>query len=227
MHSLLIASLSFLALTLPASADAVLEKAKSASGQGPLYTYDLDFNDGADQFRMTVDQSQPVGRRVVKFDPDVSTLKGDAAEKADRLVKSMAGDIWCSSFAENIPANATRVSETDAAATYNFTPLPGKQKGQIAAAYKYLKGTATIDKNNGAILSYEISSPRAFKPVPVAKVDKMTMKVACKPAPDGRTYINSLAFNLKGSAMMQSFEQMESRRITNLKPLSRAGFGAP
>ena len=90
-----------------------------------------------------------------------------------------------------------------------------------------VKGTATIDKNNGAILSYEMSSPKAFKPAAVAKVEKMTMKVACKPAPDGRTYVDSLAFNLKGSAMMQSFEQMESRKITNLKPLSKAGFGAP
>jgi len=227
MHRLLIASLAVLAATLPASADALLEKAKSASKEGPLYTYDLDFNDGADHFRMTVDQSQLRGKRVVKFTPAVSTLKGDAAEKADKLVKSTAGDIWCSSFAENIPSNAKRVSETAAAATYSFTPLPGKQKGQIAAAYKYLKGTATIDKNNGAILSYEMSSPKAFKPAAVAKVEKMTMKVACKPAPDGRTYVDSLAFNLKGSAMMQSFEQMESRKITNLKPLSKAGFGAP
>jgi hypothetical protein len=119
------------------------------------------------------------------------------------------------------------VSETAAAATYSFTPLPGKQSGQVAAAYKYLKGTATIDKANGAILAYEMTSPKAFKPMPVAKVDKLTMKVACKAAPDGRTYVDSLAFNLKGSAMMQSLDQMETRRITNLKPLAGSGFGTP
>jgi hypothetical protein len=227
MRHLMIASLAVLATALPASADAVLEKAKSASKDGPLYIYDIDYNDGADQFRMTVDQSQPNGKRVVKFTPAVSTLKGDAAKKADRLVKSTAGDIWCSSFAENIPANAKRVSETAAAATYSFTPLPGKQKGQVAAAYKYLNGTATIDKSNGAILAYEMTSPKAFKPMPVAKVDKLTMKVACKAAPDGRTYVDSLAFNLKGSAMMQSLDQMETRRISNLKPLALSGFGTP
>ena len=227
MHRLLAASLFVLAAALPPSGDAVLEKAKSASKDGPLYIYDLDFNDGDDQFRMTVDQSQPNGKRVVKFAPAVSTLKGDAAKKADKLVKSTAGDIWCSSFAENIPANAKRVSETAAAATYSFTPLPGKQKGEVATAYKYLKGTATIDKANGAILAYEMTSPKAFKPLPVAKVDKLTMKVACKAAPDGRTYVDSLAFNLKGSAMMQSLDQMETRRITNLKQLAGSGFGTP
>ena len=227
MHRLLAASLFVLAAALPASADAVLEKAKSASKDGPLYIYDLDFNDGDDQFRMTVDQSQPNGKRVVKFAPAVSTLKGDAAKKADKLVKSTAGDIWCSSFAENIPANAKRVSETAAAATYSFTPLPGKQKGEVATAYKYLKGTATIDKANGAILAYEMTSPKAFKPLPVAKVDKLTMKVACKAAPDRRTYVDSLGFNLKGSAMMQSLDQMETRRITNLKQLAGSGFGTP
>ncbi|MDP3460550.1 MAG: hypothetical protein Q8S09_14875, partial [Hyphomonas sp.] len=116
MHRLLAASLILLSAALPASADAVLEKARSVSKDGPLYIYDLDYNDGADQFRMTVDQSQPKGQRVVTFAPAVATLDGDTAKKADKLVKSTAGDIWCSSFAENIPANAKRISETASAA---------------------------------------------------------------------------------------------------------------
>jgi hypothetical protein len=37
MRHLMIASLAVLATALPASADAVLEKAKSASKDGPLY----------------------------------------------------------------------------------------------------------------------------------------------------------------------------------------------
>ena len=125
MRRLALASLTFALAALPASADAVLDLAKSVSKEGPLYVYDLDYNDGSDQFRMTVDQSQPKGERVIKFSPAVATLKGEAAKKADKLVKSTAGDIWCSSFAENIPATAKRVSETPTAATYSFTPLPG------------------------------------------------------------------------------------------------------
>ena len=227
MHRLLISSLIVLAAALPASADAVLDRAKSVSKAGPLYVYDLDYNDGIDKFRMTVDQSQPNGKRVTRFTPSLSTLKGDAAKKADKLVKSTAGDIWCSSFAENIPADAKRVSETPASATYSFTPLPGPQKGQIASAYKFLKATATIDKSTGGILAYEMAAPKAFKPAAVAKVEKLSMKVACKAAPDGRTHVASLAFDLRGSAMMRSIDQMEVRKISNLKPLAKAGTGAP
>jgi hypothetical protein len=226
MRSLFLASLLALTAALPASADAVLTKAKAVSKEGPLYAFDVDVDDGKNQFRMTVDPSQPNGQRVVKFAPEVSTLKGDSAKKADMLIKKTAGDIWCSSFAENIPANAKRVSETPASATYSFTPLPGKTDAQTASAYKFLKATATIDKSTGAILAYEMNSPKAFKPMAVAKIDKLSMKVACKPLPDGRTYIESLAFDLKGSAMMQSLDQKEVRRISNLTPLQKSGFGS-
>jgi len=206
------------AVALPASADAVLEKARAVSKAGPAYVFDVHFNDGVDQFLMTVDQSRPNGQRVVKFSPSVDSLKGASAKKADNLVKRTAGDIWCSSFAENIPADARRIAESASSATYSFTPLPGTQKGDVAKAYKYLKASATIDKVTGAILSYEMAAPKAFKPLPVAKVDKLTLKVACKPAPDGRTYADSFDFDLKGSALMKSLDRSETRRITNLKP---------
>jgi hypothetical protein len=217
---------SFFAVA-PASADALLDKAKALSNDGPLYAFDVDYSDGKNKFRMSVDPSQPKGKRVVKFTPAVSTLKGDSAKKADSLVKRTQGDIWCSLFAENIPADARRVSETKTSATYSFTPVPGKSEGQFAAAYKYLNGSVTLDKSSGAILAYEMVSPKAFKPAAVAKVDKLTMKVACKAAPDGRTHIETLAFDLKGSAMMQSLDQVETRRITNLTPLTKSGFGTP
>ena len=227
MRPLFVASLLILSAALPASADAVLAKAKAVSKDGPLYAFDVDVDDGKDQFRMRVDQSLPNGKRVVKFAPDMATLKGDSAKRADMLIKKTAGDIWCSSFAENIPADAARVSETPISATYNFTPLPGKSDAQSASAYRFLKATATIDKATGAILAYEMTSPKAFKPMAIAKIDKLSMKVACKPLPDGRTYIESLAFDLKGSAMMQSLDQTEIRRISNLTPLQKSGFGSP
>ncbi|MBA3069430.1 MAG: hypothetical protein FP825_13240 [Hyphomonas sp.] len=225
MRPLVTATLLIFAAALPASADAVLAKAQAFSKEGLLYAFDLDVDDGEDQFRLTVDQSKPAGKRVIKFTPDVATLKGAAAKKAEQLIKLTAGDIWCSNFAENIPADAKRVSETQASATYSFTPLPGKADAQSASAYKFLNGSATIDKATGAILAYEMASPKAFKPMAVAKIDKLTMKVACKPLPDGRTYIDSFTFDLKGSAMMQSINQKEFRKISNLTPLPQSGFG--
>lgn len=227
MHRLLTATALLLAAALPASADAVVQKAKAVSKAGPSYVYDLSVDDGEDEFLLTIDQSKPSGKRVVTFAPALAQLTGETRKKADKLIKNTGGDIWCSAFAENIPADAKRVSETSSSATYTFTPVPGSQTGNVASAYKFLQGTATIDKATGAILSYEMASPKAFKPVAVAKVDALTMKVACKPAPDGRTHVASLNFALKGSAMMQSLDQSEIRKITNLKAVAKSAAGMP
>jgi len=56
------------------------------------------------------------------------------ARRPGRLAERTQGDIWCSDFAETIPASAKRVSETPASATYRFTSLPGKEEGQMASA---------------------------------------------------------------------------------------------
>jgi hypothetical protein len=227
MSRYLFASCLLLAAALPASADAVLQKARAMSKDGPLYTFDMDVRDGPDAFKMTVDPSQPEGQRVTRLTPALASLKGDAAKKAERLQQRTEGDIWCSSFAENIPATAKRTSETANTATFSFTPLPGKDDGQMGDAFKHLNATAIIDKTTGAILSYEMSSPKAFKPAAVAKIDRFSMKVACKAAPDGRTHVETFSLDLKGSALMKPFEQTETRRVSNLKAIGTSGFGTP
>ncbi|MFN7180237.1 hypothetical protein [Hyphomonas sp.] len=221
----LIAALA--AAGLPASADAVLQKARTPATNGPVYAFDLDYSDGTDQFRMSVDPTQPEGKRVVRISPDPKTLKGDSAKTAERLMTRTEGKIMCSEFAANIPANAKRASETDTAITYTFTPTPGPDDGDIAKAYKFLNGKAVIEKDTGNILSFEMIAPKAFKPMTVAKVDKMTFKVACKAAPDGRTHIDTFSFNMAGSAMMQAFSQNETRKVSNLKQVAASGYGAP
>lgn len=187
----------------------------------------MDYDDGENRFQLWVDQSKPEGKRVVKLNPAATGLKGDARKKADRLAEQTQGDIWCSDFAETIPASAKRVSETPASATYRFTPLPGKEEGEMASACKYLTANAVIDKATGAILAFEMISEKAFKPMAAAKIEAFSMKVACAAAPDGRMHIASLKLDLNGSAMMQPLKQRETRRITNLKPLPSGGPGAP
>ncbi len=221
MRRLLVTTLVLAAAALPVAADTVLAKAKAAAPDGPLYVFEMDYDDGADQFRMTVDQSKPKGARVVKFTPEPATLKGDSAKTAQRLIERTEGNVWCNDFAGNIPANAKRAAETETTATYSFTPQAGKDDGDIAKAYKYLSAKAVLDKATGAVLSYEMSSPKAFKPAPVAKVDRFKMKVACKASPDGRTYMTSVDFDMAGSALMKPFAQTETRTVTNLKPVAR------
>lgn len=212
---------------LPAGADALLQKAKAPPAKGPLYIFDVDYKDADNTFRMTVDPTQPEGKRVTSFSPDPKTLKGDAAKRAKNLIEKTEGNVLCSEFAGNIPVNAKRAAETDQTATYTFTPLPGEEDGDMAKAYKYLNGKAVIDKATGAILSFEMVSPKAFKPMAVAKVDTFNFKAVCKAGPDGRTHIDTFRFDMSGSAMMQAFSQSETRKISNLRQLPDSGFGTP
>lgn len=218
---------AFAAASLPAGADTVLQKAKAPPAGGPLYAFELDVDNGTDTFRMTVDPSKPEGKRVTRITPDPMTLKGDSAKTAERLMTRTEGKIMCSEFAGNIPASAKRASETGTTATYTFTPEPGPDDGDLAKAYKFLTGKAVIDKQSGNILSFEMTSPKAFKPMAVAKIDKLSMKVACKAAPDGRTHIDTFSFDMAGSAMMQAFQQTETRKVSNLKQVAASGYGAP
>jgi len=212
--------------TLPASADAVLERARAASKDGPAYVLEMVYERGSERFRLTIDQSLPEGQRVIAISPDPASLTGEAAARAERLKTRTRGEIWCSAFAASIPANAQRMSETGGRTTYRFTPRPGPDDpSQIASAYRHLDATAIIDTASGQVLSYQMSAPRSFKPHVAAKVDTFSLNVSCRPAPDGRTYAETYQMRLTGSAMMQAFSQDETRRISSLRlaPASAAG----
>lgn len=213
-------------LSLPASADALLEKARAASKEGPAYLFDMVFDDGGQRLTLTVDQARPENDRVVAMTPELSKLSGEVAKRAERLKKETKGDIWCQEFTESIPASAKRVSETASTATYHFTPLPGDDKN-MRDVVKYLTGTATLDKATGNVLAYELSAPKAFKPAMAAKVDRFNMKVACKAAPDGRSHVDTFSLEVSGNAMMQAFRQSETRKVSNLKAAPQSGYGAP
>ncbi len=210
-----------------ASADALVAKAKSFDLSGPPYIFDVLIEAGQTTFRLTVDQSRPKGDRVVAMSSDPAELTGEAQKRADMLREDAQGDIWCNVFAESIPEGAKRISETETRATYAFTPIPGKDAGPFASVYRYLDGMAVLDKASGAVLAFELTASRPFKPVAVAKVDTFALKVACAKAPDGRTHIASLSFDLDASAMMQKVSERERQRISQLTPLATSRLGAP
>lgn len=223
---LFLTGLCVIGLALPAGADALLEKARKVSKEGPAYVFDMAFEDGGQRLMMTVDQTRAEGERVVAVTPDIASLDGDAAKRAERLKAQTKGDIWCSNFIGNIPANAKRVSETPVAATYSFTPVAG-ENDDMRDVMKHLTGMATLDKATGNLLTFELTSPKAFKPAMVAKVDTFRMKVSCKAAPDGRSHIDTFTMQVSGNAMMQAFSQNETRKVSNLKAAPQSGYGAP
>jgi len=214
---------SLLALTAPAFAQTPLEQALAASVDGPLYKFDLALSTGEVEALMKVDPSLPEGERLSVVSPAPDSWSEDFAKRVKNMKANTDGDIWCQEFAENIPANAALVGETDTTATYSFEPQPGAEPDDMDKVYKHLTGTVIVDKQSPAILNYELVAKKAFKPMPVAKIKQFEMKIACDRAPDGRTHVASLDLNLSGSAMMQSFSQSDRQRISNLQAIPQSG----
>ncbi|MEZ5947141.1 MAG: hypothetical protein R3C13_14380 [Hyphomonas sp.] len=210
---------------LPALAGTPLEDARKASEDGPLYVFDVTFQDDTLDLKTKVDPSQPEGSRLTVVSPDESTLDKEAAKRVARLKEHTKGDVWCSNFASNIPDDAELISESQAEATYTFRPIPDEGDDDMAKAYKHLTGRVTVSKETPVITAFEMFNEKPFKPMPVAKVNTFRMKVACAYAPDGRTYIREMTLNIAGSAMMQKFSQNEHRQITGLTALPETASG--
>ncbi|MEZ5999206.1 hypothetical protein [Hyphomonas sp.] len=214
----------------PAFAETPLEAALAAPTEGPVYKFDLKLEDDDLNAEAQVDPSLPEGERLTLISPTADTLEGEAAKRYEELREKTSGDrIWCSSFNENIPADAKMISESGEAAVYSFTPLPGDDT-ETAKVYKHLTGRVTVSKEAPGILAFEMFAEKPFKPAMVAKIDSFSMKADCGRSPDGRTYVESLALDISGNAMMQPFSQSERRTVTNLVALpdtSDTALGQP
>lgn len=214
------------ALPVLAHAGTPLENALAASRDGPLYAFTLNLHaDGVDSV-MRIDPSKPEGERVTVLSPPEADWTEKLAERVANMQDNTQGDIWCASLADNIPADAALVSETETTATYAYTPTDDSEDEDLNRIARHLRGTVVVDKVTPAILSLEMLAEKPFKPVMVAKVRQFEMKVTCDRAPDGRTHIASLDIDIAGSAMMQSFSQSDRQTITDLVELPGTETGA-
>jgi hypothetical protein len=193
-----------------------------AKKEGPLYAFDLQVKAGANDAKVRVDPGKPLGQRMTFIAPAREKLEAGFQKRMDRIERNTTGDIWCTAFAEHVPSEVKLLKETDTTLVYGFVPLPGADDKQFAKAFKYLKGEVTIDKKDPAILHFKMYAPAAFKPMSVAKIDKFDLKASCQRGPDGRTHVQEMTMNIKGSAMMQKLDQLEVQSISNLKPSSAA-----
>ena len=219
MSKHIIAALLATSIAPLATADPVLEMMRAASAEGPIYAYDMTFDDGDLVAAGRVDPTQPEGSRIQVTSPPEAEWDDDFRKGLAAIEKETKGDIWCSEFAQNIPADAKLLAQTPDLASYTFTPNPDVDADKTEKKiFKKLNATATLDKMDGAILSFKMSLPKPFKPMMVAKINTFEMDVQCKRAPDGRTYIEDFSLALEGSAMMQAFDQKMRRQITALYP---------
>ncbi|GAB5459402.1 MAG: hypothetical protein Hens3KO_24320 [Henriciella sp.] len=202
---------------LPAGADPLLEMMRGLTKEGPIYAYEMTLSGKDFSATGLIDPSKPEGERIHILTPDKSEWPEDFSANIADMEADTDGDIWCAGFAENIPDRVTKTSETDANATYVFTPLPDSDAdGVERKLMKKMDGEVTIDKQDGAILAFKMRLPKPYKPAIVAKVNVFDMQASCQRAPDGRAYIKDFSMSVAGSAMMQDFEEQISREITSL-----------
>ena len=206
-----------LSLSLPAAADPVLEMMRSLSKEGPIYSYEMTYSDTDVTANGLIDPSKPEGERIEIYSPDESEWTKDFRKGIADMDAETDGDIWCADFAEMVPTNATATAEDEKTVTYAFTPEPEADADKNERKMmKQLNGTVMLDKSDGAVLAFNMVLPKPYKPAMVAKINRFEMDASCDRAPDGRTYVEQFRFDIKGSAMMQNFEESVTRRITKL-----------
>lgn len=206
-----------LSLSLPAAADPVLEMMRSLSTDGPIYSYEMTYSDTDVTANGLIDPSKPEGERIEIYAPDETEWTKDFRDGIADMEAETDGDIWCAEFAEMVPNSATATTEDDTTVTYAFTPEPEADADKNEKKMmKQLNGTVILDKSDGAVLAFSMILPKPYKPAMVAKINRFEMAASCDRAPDGRTYVEQFSFDIKGSAMMQTFEESVSRKITKL-----------
>ena len=218
-----IPSLLLVAATpVPALADSLIHQARSASTDGPLYSYEMTLTyDGVD-LSAFVDPSAEEGERITVKSPMKENWPEDLEDDLARMESNTDGDIWCKEFADVIPEDAVKTGETDTTATYAFTPLPEDDADNMERkVLKKVDAKITLAKDDGAVLAYEANLPKPYKPAMIAKVNALNIDVTCERAPDGRTYVQSFDLSISGSAMMTDFDEKTTRKITKLvEPVS-------
>jgi len=201
----------------PASAEPVLEKMRSLTKDGPVYAYEMTYEEADIVAQGKVDPSQPKGERIQVLSPAESEWTEDFREGLKEFDAEADGDIWCTDFAEMVPDKVSTLEENEATVTYAFTPEPeADADGMEKKMMKKLNGTVTLDKADGSVLAFNMRLPKPYKPAIVAKINSFEMDATCARAPDGRTFVERFDFSIAGSAMMQSFDESVSRQITKI-----------
>ncbi len=201
----------------PALADPLLDKMRAQSKDGPIYAYEMIYATKGVTAVGQVDPSQPEGQRIQIASPLEVDWSDGFRDGLNEMEASADGDIWCLDFSENVPDDASLQAQTETSATYTFTPLPDADADKTEKKMmRKVDGEITLAKADGAILGFSMVLPKPYKPMLVAKIKQFDMQVTCARAPDGRTYVEGFDMLISGSAMMQSFNETISQRITAL-----------
>jgi hypothetical protein len=197
---------------------ASLKQALAQQNKGPSYSYQLSYaSNGNNVGSLSIDPTQAPGKRAKVISSSASSGSMNISEFAKEIETEARQGIWCSRFAENIPASVALISKTSTTETYGFTPIASSDMDNLEKkVITSLKGEITISTSNPAVLNFSMRSTKAIKPIFLVRLDKFELNVTCAHAPDGRTYAQKESSESKGTAMGQSLDEKEEVVISNL-----------
>ncbi|MEM9739605.1 MAG: hypothetical protein AAF829_07015 [Pseudomonadota bacterium] len=208
------------ALTLPhAHADAVLADIMAKEFVSPQVAFDVEFLHEDQTIEAEVDATRPEGERMIVTSPDASEWPENFDAILERMDKNAEGAIWCDEFLDAVPEKVDRIEGADGLATYVFTPEPEiGADGSERKLFEKLVATLVVEPDSLTVQSYQLHLPEPTKPHFLAKIETFSLFVECQPHESGNSHFKRFDMDIVGSAMGNSFDQMERRRVANLRP---------
>lgn len=211
-------ALTALALPLTARADALLAQIMEKRYDAPVTAFTSSFTWNETEVEALIDPTRGDGERMTILSPAKADWPEGFADYVERMDASARGEIWCSDFLANVPADAERAARNGSSVTYTFTPLPDADaENEEKKLFRKLVGTLVVDSETEVIESYQMHLPAPMKPHFMARITTFDMFVRCAPAGNGNSYSDYFTFDLSGSALGNDFAQSEERRVSELR----------
>lgn len=221
MHRTLAAILALAALIASATAQTsplpgvLLQAVAATQAAKAPYAFDLDLLSEEQTWRARFDPSANPGLRLVE--PSLETLARDQRRAFERMAAQMEGVSWCASEQMRRVAQVRLVREDAETATYSFQPTRESVRGEQARQFAdRLRGEFVITKAQPDLTRVRLYAPEAFNPMPLVRLDRLNINVACAPAPNGRRYASETTSEIRGSAFGQDFDERSVQRARNL-----------
>lgn len=192
-----------------AQAIALTDAAKTA------YAFDVELNSARVQWRARFEPSASPRVRLVA--PARADLTDEQRRAFDRFAESMEGLSWCASEFMGRIADVRLVREDDAHAHYTFQPTRESIRSPDARRYaQHMRGEFSLNKADADITRVRIYAPAAFDPMPLVRLERFDLTIACASAPNGRRYAAETITQMQGRAFGQNFGDRTIQRAANL-----------
>jgi hypothetical protein len=179
------------------------------------YAFDYDLETSKQNWRARFEPGADPALRLVQ--PRREDLDGSERRAFDRMASEMEGVTWCASENMGRVSNLTLLREDEASATYAFQPTAESVRGEQARRFvDRLRGEVTVVKDEPDVSRIRLYTPQSFSPVPLVRIERMQVAIACRPAPNGRRYAAEVVTDVQGSAFGTTFEERSVQRAHNL-----------